>query len=124
VDDNAPDVKAIMGNTDPNGAGTIGLYLDSNQPVAGAGESNTPRPHLRVADRTTNLIDTMTDSRDLSVMKTRASEICRIPVGGYGTTEFRMSADRQQKLIDSGTTAMTAYLAGLEPRPWGPTGQA
>jgi NTE family protein len=113
VYDNAPDVLAIMGPTDPNAAGTIGLYLDSTQPVPGAGPSTTPRPRLRLADRTTRLIDTMTDSRDLVVMKERPGQICKIPVGGYGTTEFRMSADRQQKLIDSGTTAMTRYLADL-----------
>jgi hypothetical protein len=56
----------------------------------------------------------MTDSRDLAVMNQHVGEVCRIPVGGYGTTEFRMSADRQQKLIDSGATAMTAYLETLK----------
>lgn len=115
VDDSTPLVKAIMGDTAPNGAGTIGLYLDSNQPVPGAGPSDTPRPRLRAADRVTALIDTMTDSRDLAVMLDHESEICRIPVGGYGTTEFRMSADRQQKLIQSGATAMQAYLKTLPP---------
>lgn len=114
VDDATPQVVAIMGHTDPHGAGTLGLYLDSQTPVPGAGPSNTPRPRLRLADRTTNLIDTMTDSRDLAVMNQHVGEVCRIPVGGYGTTEFRMSADRQQKLIDSGATAMTAYLETLK----------
>jgi hypothetical protein len=49
-------------------------------------------------------------------MNEKITEVCRIPVGGYGTTEFRMSADKQQKLIDSGATAMKAYLAGLTTR--------
>jgi NTE family protein len=113
VDDTSPLVTAIMGNTDPNGAGTIGLYLDSNQPVPGAEVSDTRRPRLAAADRVTRLIDTMTDSRDLIVMRDHDDEICRIPVGGYGTTEFRMSADRQKMLIESGATAMEAYLKTL-----------
>ena len=116
VDEISARVTHIMGNTDPMGAGTIGLYLDSKQPVPGAADSTTRRPQLRAADRTTNLIDTMTDSRDLEVMNEKITEVCRIPVGGYGTTEFRMSADKQQKLIDSGATAMKAYLAGLTTR--------
>ncbi|MBT9331664.1 patatin-like phospholipase family protein [Paracidobacterium acidisoli] len=113
VDEKTPEVIEIMGNTDPDGAETIGLYLDASQPVPGAGISDTRRPRLRSADRVTALMDTMTDSRDLAVMRQHQEEICRIPVGGYGTTEFRMSAERQQKLIDSGTAAMTAYLQTL-----------
>ncbi len=106
-----PEVQAVMG---PGAANPVlGLYLDSSVPVPGAAESDTRRPRLRAADRVTALIDTMTDSRDLAVIREHESLVCRIPVGGYGTTEFRMSADRQQLLIDSGAAAMRAYLATL-----------
>jgi len=52
----------------------------------------------------------LTDSNDLAVIRQYESAVCRLPVGGYGTTEFRMSSDRQQLLIGSGTTAMKKYL--------------
>ena len=106
-----PDVVAVMGPTDPNGAGNLGLYLDASVMVPGANVSDTIRPRLRAADRVTRLIDTLTDSSDLAVIRQYESSVCRLPVGGYGTTEFRMSAERQQLLINSGKTAMQKYLA-------------
>ena len=106
-----PDVVAVMGPTDPNGAGNLGLYLDASVMVPGADVSDTIRPRLRAADRVTRLIDTLTDSSDLAVIRQYESSVCRLPVGGYGTTEFRMSAERQQLLINSGKTAMQKYLA-------------
>ncbi len=107
------DIIKIMGNTDPNGAGTLGLMLDQNIPVPGAANSQTPRPRLRTADRVTRLIDTMTGSSDAEIMRKYPKLICHLPVGGYGTTEFRMSQDRMNRLIDAGRTAMTTYLSQL-----------
>jgi NTE family protein len=69
----------------------------------------TRRPRLRTADRVTRLIDTMTDTADRGVMRDHGSSVCPIPVGGYGTTEFRMSAEKQQKLIESGRRAMKQF---------------
>jgi hypothetical protein len=43
-------------------------------------------------------------------MRTHPNLICHLPVKGYGTTEFRMSQDRMNLLIDGGRKAMTAYL--------------
>jgi NTE family protein len=115
VTESTPEIFAIMGNTDPNGAGTLGLMLDESIPVPGAGSSQTPRPRLRTADRVTRLVDTMTGSSDAEIMRKYPKLICHLPVGGYGTTEFRMSQDRMNRLIDAGRNAMTAYLtqAGL-----------
>jgi NTE family protein len=113
VAESTPDVVAVMGATDPNAAGNLGLLLDGTVMVPGAAVSDTRRPRLRAADRVTRLIDTLTDSNDLVVIRQYESSICRLPVGGYGTTEFRMSSDRQKLLIASGTTAMTAHLAKL-----------
>jgi len=106
-----PEIIEIMGNTDPNGAGTLGLLLDETVAVPGAGTSQTPRPRLRTADRVTRLIDTMTGSSDAAVMRKYPNLICHLPVKGYGTTEFRMSQDRMNLLIDGGRKAMTAYLS-------------
>ena len=111
VAESTPAIIEIMGNTDPNGAGTLGLMLDENIAVPDPGNSKTPRPRLRTADRVTHLIDTMTGSSDAEVMRKYPKLVCHLPVGGYGTTEFRMSQDRMNRLIDSGRYAMTAYLS-------------
>lgn len=113
VAESTPDVVAVMGPTDPNAAGNLGLLLDGTVMVPGAATSDTRRPRLRAADRVTRLIDTLTDSNDLVVIREYESSVCRLPVGGYGTTEFRMSSDRQKLLIASGTTAMKAHLSKL-----------
>ena len=55
----------------------------------------------------------MMGSNDADAMRTHPEAVCRIPVGGYGTTEFRMSKPRMDALIESGRTAMRAYLQGL-----------
>jgi predicted acylesterase/phospholipase RssA len=110
IAESGDDVVAVMGTTDPDGAGNMGLYLDGSVMVAGAEASDTKPPRLRVAQRVTQLIDTLTDSSDLTVIRQYESAVCRLPVGGYGTTEFRMSAERQQLLIDSGRVAMQKYL--------------
>ena len=104
------DVVAVMGRTDPNVAGNLGLFLDSTIKLPGAEQSDTRLPELKVARRVTQLIDTLTDSADLAVMEKYESYVCRLPVGGFGTTEFRMSADRQKLLIGSGTAAMKKFL--------------
>ena len=111
IAESTSEVIAVMGKTDPGAAGNLGLYLDEAIAVPGAQKSDTVRPRLRAADRVTQLIDTLTGSSDLSVIRQYESSICRLPVGGYGTTEFRMSSARQQLLIGSGTTAMKKYLA-------------
>ena len=110
VAESSPEITAIMGATDPNGAGTLGLLLDESIQVPGAATSQTPRPRLRTSDRATRLIDTMTGSSDAAVMRQYPNLICHLPVGGYGTTEFRMSQDKMNRLIDSGRKAMMDYL--------------
>jgi NTE family protein len=89
------------------------MLLDENQPAPGASKSDTSRPRLRTADRVTALIDCMTGTSDATVMRRYPNEVCHIPVGGYGTTEFRMSQERMNLLIESGRQAMKNYLANL-----------
>jgi NTE family protein len=108
------DVVAVMGKTDPNAAGNLGLFLDAQIPVPGAEKSDTRVPRLRAAQRVTRLIDTLTDSADLAVIRQYEDYVCRLPVGGFGTTEFRMSSERQKLLIGSGATAMQGYLKKVE----------
>ncbi len=113
VTESSPEIAAIMGNTDANGAGTLGLLLDHALPVPGAQVSDTRRPRLRSADRVTRLIDAATSTSDNSVMRLYPNLICHLPVQGYGTTEFRMSQDRMNLLIAAGRDAMNRYLNRL-----------
>jgi hypothetical protein len=52
----------------------------------------------------------MTGSADAAVIRQYPELICHIPVGGYGTTEFRMSPERMALLVQSGREAMARYL--------------
>jgi predicted acylesterase/phospholipase RssA len=113
IADSSPEIAEIMGNTDTDGAGNLGLLLDEKIPVSGAGTSDTRRPRLRTADRVMQLVDAMMGSSDADAIRNHPDAVCRIPVGGYGTTEFRMSTDRMNGLIDSGRNAMRGYLGQL-----------
>lgn len=113
VIETSPEIVAIMGDTDPKAAGTLGLMLDINLAVPGASASDTRRPRLRSADRVTHLIDTMTDTSDDAVIRQYPQYICHLPVQGYGTTEFRMSLERMTLLVNGGRTTMNAYFNRL-----------
>jgi hypothetical protein len=45
--------------------------------------------------------------------------MCRLPVRGYGTTEFDMDEAKIRALVDAGAAAMEAHLDGRSdvPRP-------
>ncbi len=117
------DVVAIMGNTDPDGAPNLGLLIDETLPVLNAGQPATLKANdsvkadllqhtkrLRTIQRIKRLVDTMTDSFDQRVIDTHGREVCRLPAGGYGTTEFDMSEQRMTALIEAGRTAMEAFF--------------
>ena len=111
VTESTPDIVAIMGNTDPNGAGTLGLFLDETLPVPGSATAPpTPRPRLKTADRVTRLVDAMRETSDATVMREYAEYVCHLPTQGYGTTEFRMSKEKMELLIAAGRDAMNRYL--------------
>lgn len=105
----APD---IMGDTDPNGALNLGLLLDETLAIPGTNPALPPEPleQLRVVQRISRLMDTMMGAQDNQEMRQRASEICRLPVKGYGTTEFNMSDTRLKALVDGGSNALKAHL--------------
>ncbi|HSX81503.1 MAG TPA: patatin-like phospholipase family protein [Candidatus Saccharimonadia bacterium] len=105
------EIADIMGKVDPTGAGNLGFLLDEKIQVVGIGPSDTRRPRLRTADRVTRLVDTMRGTNDADAMRNHPTAVCRIPVGGIGTTEFRMSKERMAALIESGRQAMRSYLS-------------
>jgi predicted acylesterase/phospholipase RssA len=104
----------IMGETDPNAALNLGLLIDETKAVPGvSGDAKKLKlaGRLRTIQRVTELVDTMTDARDNEAIRQHQSEVCRVPAKGYGTTEFDMSVERLEKLIEGGRLAMQEYLA-------------
>jgi len=109
IDTRVPD---IMGDTDPDGALNLGLLLDENLPIAGF-EDTKPAAladHLKVVQRVSRMMDTMMKAQDNREIREYASEVCRLPVKGVGTTEFEMADDKLKALVDGGNTAMIAHL--------------
>jgi predicted acylesterase/phospholipase RssA len=118
-----PDVVDVMGDTDPDGAPNLGLLIDETLAVPNAGQPATPKAddslkadllqhtkRLRTIQRITRLVDTMTSSFDQHIIDAHGNEVCRLPAGGYGTTEFDMSEQRMTALIEAGRVAMNAFL--------------
>ncbi len=111
IDERVPE---LMGDTDPEGALNLGLLLDETQPlpnVPDTGPPPAPLEHLRTVQRVSRLIDTMMGAQDNDEMRQHAGEICRLPVKGYGTTEFNMSDQRLAALVEGGRAALREHLA-------------
>ena len=104
----------LMGDTDPNAALNLGLLLDEELPVPGVNVNAPPKPlgHLRVVQRLSRLIDTMMGAQDNAEMRAHASEICRLPVRGYGTTEFDMPDEKMAALVKAGHDITVQHLKG------------
>ena len=109
IDESVPE---IMGDTDPDGALNLGLLLDETLAIPGTNPGKPPLSlqEMRVVQRLTRLMDTMMGAQDNEEMRQHASEICRLPVKGYGTTEFDMPDPRLQALVDAGRAAVEAHL--------------
>ena len=110
VDD---EIRTIMGDSDPNGAGNLGLLIDERIPVPGMPDSDkTPLPvtRLRTVQRISRLLDTMTGAWDNDLIRRFSSDICRLPAKGYGTLEFGMTGDRLELFLQAARAAMTDHL--------------
>ncbi|MCB9766524.1 MAG: patatin-like phospholipase family protein [Alphaproteobacteria bacterium] len=110
TDADTDEVIAWMGPP-PDPVRILGLYLDANLEVPGAGPG-TPatHDHARLVERIEGLVDTMMGAVDNSVLTTHADLVCRLPVKGYGTTDFNVSEARVRALFNAGTAACDAYL--------------
>jgi predicted acylesterase/phospholipase RssA len=108
-----PSIQQVMGDTDPEGAGNLGLLIDEKLPVPGAAKQAPPEPRnqLRTVQRISRLVDTMTGAQDNAQIRLHEQEICRLPALGYGTTEFDMDEPRLRMLIEGGNQAMARHLA-------------
>lgn len=105
-------VPEIMGDTDPAAALNLGLLLDEGLAVPGINPAPPPLPlqEIRVVQRLSRLMDTMMGAQDNDEIRQHAAEVCRLPVKGYGTTEFDMPDVKLKALVDAGRNALVAHL--------------
>ena len=108
----ADPVPDIMGTTDPAGALNLGLLLDETLAVPGMDATVPPKPinQLKVVQRVSRLIDTMMGAQDNDEIRRHATEVCRLPVRGYGTTEFDMPDAKMKALVDAGHNTTVQHL--------------
>lgn len=105
-------VPEIMGDTSPDEALNLGLLLDERLAIPGTNPTLPPTPlgELRVVQRISRLMDTMMGAQDNDEIRKHSAEVCRLPVKGYGTTEFDMPDAKLQALVGGGRDAVTAHL--------------
>jgi predicted acylesterase/phospholipase RssA len=109
---------ALMGPAGPGGARVLGLLIDEQLEVPGAGAGGGPSVNaeqwsitsLRTVQRVRRLVDTLTEAHDKQVIAANEALVCRLPAKGYGTTEFDMSEARMEALVAAGAAATTEYF--------------
>jgi NTE family protein len=117
-----PQVVRLMGQKGENPV--LGLLIDERLPVTSAStrgifvDINIKASELRTVQRLKRLVDTATSAHDKMVIDEYSHLVVRLPAAGYGTTEFEMSDERRDALVNAGRLAMTEYLdtqGGLAP---------
>lgn len=111
ISDQAP-ITGLMGPK--RRTAVLGMLIDETLPVPGAklwGVRVTIQPgDLQTVQRLQRLVDTATRAHDKMVIDEYRHLVVRLPAEGYGTTEFDMSDDRRDALVDGGRTAMKMYF--------------
>jgi predicted acylesterase/phospholipase RssA len=126
-----PLVTQIMGPGTANAV--VGFLIDESQAVPGAPPPAAGRslPGIdklgtsHTAQRLKGLVDTVTQARDKMVIDENRGRVVRLPAKTYGTTEFGMTDDRRDALIEAAAAATRAYfqaqpdvgLESLDPEP-------
>jgi predicted acylesterase/phospholipase RssA len=107
------DVSALVGS-DCSGL-VLGLLIDESLPVAEQparpADSGLGAARSLPVERLRRLITTVTSAHDNTAKAAYARHIVHLPAGGYGTTEFDMTDERRDLLVQAGRDAMRAFLA-------------
>lgn len=110
----APQIVKLMGPK--KDSFILGMLIDERlsvpQPVVKGifVNVNIKAGELATVQRLTRLVDTATTAHDKMVMDEYANLVVHLPAAGYGTTEFDMSEERRNALVEAGRTTMAAYL--------------
>ena len=107
---------AVMGPK--KSASLIGMLIDESLPVPGAtpeqDASGGKVGELRTVNRLKALVETVTQARDKGVISAYKQYVIRLPAKGYGTTEFDMTDERREALVDAGQQLAKAYFDQME----------
>jgi predicted acylesterase/phospholipase RssA len=111
ADPDDDEVRLVMGEVPASARNPVaGLSLDADLAVPGQPAAAAKSPTRPMARRIEELLDTMMDAHDGSVDDAHPELIVRLPVQGYGTTEFDMSDERTRALYEGGRSAAAAWL--------------
>lgn len=109
-----PLVTAVMG---PNQSeAVLGMLIDETKPVPGAAarqpQSTGPLQfsELRTVQRLNRLLDTTFNAHDKMIIDAFANLVVHLPAQGYGITEFDMSDERREWLVNAGQETMQTYF--------------
>ena len=115
-----PYILEIMGDEpEDKEIGIMGLLLDHNRALDTTATSGpTVQPDHWFLHRPLRLLNTALGAYDYDYILENEAYICRIPVQGYGVTDFDLTEDRLEALIGSGYNAMVAHLQKTPERPF------
>jgi predicted acylesterase/phospholipase RssA len=108
-----PQVTRLMGPKQD--VPVLGLLIDEALPVGPARKGllidiDVKPGELKTVRRFKRLVDTLTGAHDKMVIEAFDHLVVRLPAAGYGTTEFDMSDERRDALVDAGKRAVRAYF--------------
>jgi predicted acylesterase/phospholipase RssA len=116
-----PQVTAVMGEKKVEQWNVLGFLIDETVEVTGApppAEEKEARISglgtLRTITRVKNLLNTVTQAHDKSVIEAFERFVVRLPARTYGTIEFGMSAERREALMRAGQATTAGYFNRLE----------
>lgn len=107
---------AVMG---PKKTGSlIGMLIDESIAVPGApveeNGAGSSVAELRTVNRIKAMVETVTQARDKGVISAYKQFVIRLPAKGYGTTEFDMTDERREALVDAGQQFAKAYFDQMD----------
>lgn len=96
----------------------LGLLIDEQLPVEPAEKGifvtvNIKPGELTTVKRLERLVNTATGAHDKMVLDEYSHLVVRLPAAGYGTTEFGMSDERRDALVQAGREAMAKYFDSI-----------
>jgi NTE family protein len=88
------------------------LAVPNSQELPPAGKKFDPT-QLQTIQRISRLVDTTLSARDKMIIDSYSDLVVHMPAKGYGTTEFDMTDQRRNALVDAGQQAMREYFDKL-----------
>ena len=113
-----PEVGDIVGP--PQSKNVLGFVIDDRLAVPNLPPSPemislpTNLGELRTVRRLSGLVSTMMSAHDNMAVTVFAKNVVRLPARGIGVTQFDMSDDQRNALVDGGRKAMREFLAQQE----------